>query len=115
MDKNKLTENVPLTPGLAHYCMTARYHSGDENGKSSAKFKALVLSDEARNAGYEDVWLVFEEYVFMKESSSSLKCRKNPAVVITGREHEGDENGMTYYQLARVMARKAVGDRKSVV
>lgn len=110
MDKNKLTENVPLTPGLAHYCMTARYHSGDENGKSSAKFKALVLSDEARNAGYEDVWLVFEDYVFMKESSSSLKCRQNPAVVITGREHEGDENGMTYYQLARVMARKAVGD-----
>lgn len=97
---------MPLTPELAHYCMTARYHSGDENGMSSAKFAALVISEEARASGYEDVWLVFEDYVFMKESSSSLACRENPAVVISGREHDGDENGMTHYQLARVMARK---------
>lgn len=105
--------DVPLTPELAHYCMTARCHSGDENGQSRARFAALVLSGEAKDAGYEDVWLVFEDYVAMKESSSSLSCRKNPAMVITGREHTRDENARTYYQLARVMARKKGESREA--
>ncbi len=107
--ETNLVADIPLTPDRPHYCMTARYHSGDENGKSCAKFAALVLSKEAREAGYEDVWLVFEDYVVMKESSSVLDCSAKPAVVIASREHTGDENAKTYYQLARVMAQKRAG------
>lgn len=117
MEKNiNSAGDSPLTPQLSHYCMTARCHSGDENGMSSAKFAALVVSEEAKEAGYGDAWLVFEDYAFMKESSSSLVCQKDPAVVITGREHTGDENGTTYYQLGRVMVwRKKDGEDEKVI
>ena len=39
------------------HCLTARYHWGDENGKSNAKFSCFALPDEAKKAGYTEVYL----------------------------------------------------------
>lgn len=90
--------------------MVGHYHRGDENGKSAAKFAALVLSDDARNAGFQDVWLMYDDVIREKESKSEVMLSEmdSPAIVITGRKHDGDENGYTEYQTAKVVASRVI-------
>lgn len=94
--------------------MIARYHHGDENGYSNAKFAALALSDEAIKAGYTDIWLEHADTVISLQESgkkygngkSTFHCQNAPAHVIIRRKHDGDENGITTYFTAKVIAEK---------
>lgn len=101
-----LQNNSEIKDMQSHYCMIARYHWGDENGKSNAKFARLTLSEEARQAGFVDVWLAYDSGITMKESNSHLEYDIEKPRVITRRIHSGDENGKTVYELASVIARK---------
>ena len=113
MDKTVHTEE--LSRNRYHHCMTARYHEGDENGKSQAKFATYVLSDEARAAGYLDVWLEYEDSVTVKESSSNVMCSQKPACVFMERKHSGDENASTTYQISRVVASRLREDGSTMI
>lgn len=97
------------------YCMVARYHSGDENGNSKAKFAKFKLSEEAKTAGYVDVWLEYEKSVTVKESSSDVRCSDKPACVFMERKHSGDENANTSYQISRVVASKIREDGSTML
>lgn len=92
------------------YCISARYHSGDENGKSALKFARIVLSQSAKDAGFADAWLEYARQVTQKESSSDVQCSVSPAEVFTERAHSGDENGSTTYTICRVVAEKIGAD-----
>ena len=103
--------NEVIVPGDKYrYCMVARYHEGDENGSSQAKFGDLKLSDEARAAGFSEVWLSFTRAVAAKESASKIVCNTSPAEVITRRMHGADENGTTCYELMKVVVSKKLPD-----
>lgn len=86
--------------------MTARYHKGDENGTSNAKFGKLALSQEARDAGFFDVWLKDIEPITQRESDSSVLLSSKPACCIGRRVHKGDENAKTTYYVRQIIAAK---------
>jgi hypothetical protein len=102
------------------YCLVERYHSGDENGKSNAVFAQFELPDEAKEAGFFDVWLEpLDSAIKIQESDkkgdkhSVVNCENDPAEVIIRRRHEGDENDTTTYYLAKVIAAREVSEGKT--
>ena len=103
---NYAANSVSVLDGKNRHCMVARYHSGDENDFSEAKFAKLALSDEAREAGFVDAWLEFTRAIQVQESNSSVVCKTSPCEVITRRLHGGDENGITYYEFMKVVVSK---------
>ena len=104
----------------AHFCLIARKHDGDKNGTTNVRYAVPSLSDEAKKAGFTDVWLEYTNEVAMQESGKSgegyslLPYHLDPVQVITKRRHEGDENGTTTYSLAKVVAQKNVSNEKKL-
>ncbi|WP_271218537.1 hypothetical protein [Streptosporangium carneum] len=75
--------------------IVGRWHSGDENG--STKYLAGQMYWQGKPIYFADPRWTGD----MKESNHSFTA---PAgTVITGRRHQGDENGYTRYQYARVV------------
>ena len=72
--------------------MIGREHQGDENGNTRylcSSFTSSVIDVDS------PVWSVS-----VKESSSSYVCPSDK--VMTGRSHDGDENGSTKYRCSKV-------------
>ncbi|SEC27772.1 hypothetical protein SAMN05428945_2482 [Streptomyces sp. 2224.1] len=74
--------------------LSGRQHSGDENGQT--RYATASLTWQGRNVHLTSYrWTAGQ-----RESSSHSKA--GPEEVMVGRQHNGDENGQTYYQYARV-------------
>ncbi|MFY0255282.1 hypothetical protein ACDQ55_15140 [Chitinophaga sp. 30R24] len=81
--------------------MIGRHHSGDENGQTLYMYATLKAVDssgntvpgtfEVENSGWSSP---------QKESSSDFAAPRNQ--VITAREHQGDENGQTWYKTGQI-------------
>lgn len=78
--------------------LTGRCHSGDENGKTWFEDAELEAVDESGNPVSGVIRVSSEEWSeWTKESSGQGFDALNNRVLV-GREHKGDENGMTRYQ-----------------
>lgn len=99
-NKNLRAANVETH---SQYCMISRYHHGDENGKSNAKFAKFRLSDEAKEAGFSEVWLAYEKTISAKEAGMEVSYDEDKPLVITRRIHSGDENAYSIYEMASVI------------
>lgn len=78
----------------ANQVMTARKHYGDEEEETSYKCGKVTQFGELTTVKHK-------EYPAINEKGSKFKCDKD--TVMTGREHEGDENGTTIYTCAEVV------------
>ena len=92
----------------SQYCMVARYHSGDENGKSNAKFAKFVIPEDAKSAGFSEVWLAYDSTISDRESGMEMLYDEDHPLVITRRTHIGDENAYSVYERASVVVIKDV-------
>lgn len=80
--------------------IVGRCHTGDENGMTQYKYTTLSFGEKqmvTRNHVWSD-WIV--ESGKNSGGSSTFNCPPN--TVMTGREHQGDENGNTRYQFAEL-------------
>lgn len=102
------------TADRKYYCISARYHSGDEKGDSAVRFARITLPQAAKDAGFSDAWLEYARQVTQKESNSDVQCASSPAEVFTERAHSGDENGSTTYTIYKVAAEKIAADGSSL-
>lgn len=78
--------------------LIGRGHRGDENGPTTYKYAALLIIQRP------DLQMTTTDHQWsnwFKESSGQW-FRASNGRVLTGREHEGDENGQTRYQTAVV-------------
>lgn len=80
--------------------LIGRKHSGDENGSTTYQSAPLVIdpnTGESRTITISDTsgWIDAGK-------QSSLKYKAPAGYVITGRKHDGDENGRTYFKISRV-------------
>ena len=78
----------------ANQVMTGRKHHGDEEEETSYKCGKINQFGELTTVKHK-------EYSPIKEAGSRFKCDTD--TVMTGREHEGDENGQTTYTCAEVV------------
>jgi hypothetical protein len=78
--------------------LTGRWHSGDENGSTRYQYACLYVELEGEPS--LSVTRNRVQSAQMKESGSSYQCPPN--TFLTGRWHEGDENGKTQYEYADV-------------
>lgn len=82
--------------------LTGRCHSGDENGKTWFEDAELEAVDESGNPVSGVIRVSSEEWSeWTKESSGQGFDALNNRVLV-GREHKGDENGLTRYATAIV-------------
>ncbi|GAA5615130.1 hypothetical protein Spla01_06335 [Streptomyces platensis] len=77
-----------------HKALVGRVHSGDENG--STRYATASMTWQGR-----PVTLTSYRWTPGQRESSS-HSRAGAGEVMTGRQHNGDENGQTFYQYARV-------------
>ncbi|WP_420125976.1 hypothetical protein [Longimicrobium sp.] len=109
VDTRVMTEGVSVTESSGQWAiapenqvMTERRHQGDENGTTTYAFSYchLVLDADDVTVG-PALWTGW-----MQESGKSSVGYSEficpPGAVMTGREHQGDENGNTRYQYADV-------------
>ncbi len=82
--------------------IVGRLHTGDENKKTQYKYGKLSIMND--NSTYEVILSDYKWSDSMKESNSSFHCP--PSCIIVGREHSGDENGLTRYAYKEVGIRK---------
>lgn len=77
--------------------LTGRCHSGDENGKTWYEYAELEAVDENGNvmSGKISVGPVTWSSAITESSGLGFDAPTNQ--VIVGREHKGDENGITTY------------------
>ncbi len=82
--------------------LTGRCHSGDENGKTWFEDAELEAVDESGNLVSGVITVSSSEWSeWAKESSGQGFDALNNRVIV-GREHKGDENGLTRYATALV-------------
>jgi hypothetical protein len=80
--------------------MIGRKHSGDENGTTTYRSAPLVVDP---NTGVSLVVTIGDTSEWKKAGKqSSLNFQAPAGYVITGRKHDGDENGETYFKISRV-------------
>lgn len=85
--------------------IVGRKHTGDENGMTEYQYAPLI-ADPTQSTSLS-VTLASVHWVDAgKESASDFNAP--PGWVIVGREHEGDENGDTKYQIAQVLVGSAI-------
>lgn len=84
--------------------MTGRYHNGDENGKTYYQEATLKAIDtEGKDVSLGEIKVeVNEKWSDYITESSGDGYDAPSGYVIVGREHDGDENGKTRYQIARI-------------
>lgn len=80
--------------------LIGRMHKGDENGNTTYLSAPLVVdpnTGESRTISISDTsgWIDAGK-------QSSLNYQAPAGYVITGRKHDGDENGHTYFKISRV-------------
>lgn len=91
--------------------MTGRHHSGDENGRTYYNYSKIFSLEPNTEPAPKDTKIVPDKRMrseSMKESNSSFLCPPN--MVLTGRFHSGDENGITMYEYASLKAISADGE-----
>ena len=91
--------------------MTGRHHSGDENGRTYYNFSKIFSLEPNTEPAPKDTKIIPDKRMqseSMKESNSSFLCPPN--MVLTGRFHSGDENGITIYEYASLKAISADGE-----
>lgn len=95
--------NGEMVLGKGNEIMTERRHEGDENGQTEDVFHQPKVIDCHGNeqSDMEVILFNFDTQGFAKESKSDVFGR-----LITGRLHQGDENGKTQYQTVIVKVRK---------
>ena len=87
--------------------ITGREHSGDENGETRYRYSEIFI-DGVPCATYNNHWSAEK-----KESSGEWALAKN-CEVMTGRRHEGDENGQSKYQFSSIGVSPTVTDSVKV-
>jgi hypothetical protein len=83
-----------------NFALVGRMHKGDENGDTTYQYAPLVVdpnAEETRTINISDTsgWIDAGK-------ESALNYQAPAGYVITGRKHDGDENGTTYFQISRV-------------
>lgn len=73
--------------------MTGRWHDGDENGKTQYQYSRLIPAANAVSVEATSICGAIKE-----SSDEKFECPED--MVMTGRMHDGDENGTTYYQFS---------------
>ncbi|GLK11211.1 hypothetical protein GCM10017600_46170 [Streptosporangium carneum] len=91
------TETVKESAGVSFRCpvnqvLTGRAHSGDENGNTTYYCSSISINDQPVTVGISS-WSPPQ-----KESTSRFAAPIGE--VLTGRRHQGDENGPTEYRHA---------------
>lgn len=82
--------------------IVGRKHTGDENGETVYKYGALEFENTEDAEKYVIVFLDSGWSKQIKESAAEkFQCLNGHMIV--GREHIGDENGMTRYKTSRVV------------
>jgi len=87
-----------------HTVLVGRWHEGDENGDTQYLSAGLRILDDPFTEVDPSVRITVENHIWHKEeneSRSSFIAKDNR--VITGRRHEGDENGPTWYRTSIVL------------
>ena len=87
--------------------ITGREHSGDENGETRYRYSEIFI-DGVPCATYNNHWSAEK-----KESSGEWALAKT-CEVMTGRRHEGDENGQSKYQFSSIGVSPTVTDSVKV-
>lgn len=84
----------------ANTLLVGRKHKGDENGETTYKSAPLMVDP---NTGESREILIVEQSDWIDAGSQSgLDYQAPDGYVITGRKHNGDENGRTYFKISRV-------------
>ena len=110
-DSIKESRNVWVSSDANRF-MTGRHHSGDENGQTFYHFSEAQYSFQTSDRAPEGTRLVpdiRQTTASQKESNSYFLCPSN--CVMTGRKHDGDENGDTIYEYASLKAIDAEGNK----
>ncbi len=78
--------------------LTGRCHSGDENGKTWYEYSTLAAFDENNSVVQGNIIVDDIQWSpwFKESSGNGYDAVENR--VLVGRQHTGDENGMTRYQ-----------------
>jgi len=100
--------DIKESDGTIYLCptgsvMTGRWHSGDENGNTKYQYATLKAVDETgqqQNVTIEVTDIQWSDEI--QESSGTLFQAPADRVIV-GRQHTGDENGMTRYATAVVL------------
>lgn len=84
----------------ANMVMIGRMHQGDENGNTYYKSAPLMVDPSTGQTGTATIANQSDWIDAGKQSALSYQA---PAGwVITGRKHDGDENGKTYFKISQV-------------
>lgn len=100
-EKTEYNSHFECTSGRV---MTGRYHKGDEKGNTNYEEAPLKTIDaEGNDVSIGEIKVEVDEKWsdYIKESSGDGYDAPS-GYVIVGREHNGDENGKTSYQIARI-------------
>lgn len=93
--------------------LTGRKHMGDENGKTLCQYSPLVAIDVNGNVRQGTISVIKRRWTeWVSESDSFYLAPDN--CVITGRQHNGDENGLTRYEVGEVMFNNVKAKVKTV-
>lgn len=76
--------------------MTGRSHDGDENGDTQYACATLTVNGRQLEV-IPDAWMWNGS-----EKNSKFECIHGKGVVLVGRQHQGDENGVTLYRCAKI-------------
>jgi hypothetical protein len=81
--------------------MIGRQHQGDENGNTFYQSAPLILDPNTHQTG--TVTLSAPSNWIDAGKQSALSYKAPNGYVITGRKHDGDENGQTYFKISQVL------------
>lgn len=104
---SKVVENGPIKESNSTFTcpagtvMVGRRHKGDENGDTYYKTAPLMVDP---NAGQSATITITNTSDWIDAGKQSKLDYQAPAGwVITGRKHDGDENGKTYFKISQVL------------
>lgn len=98
--KSESKDSIFVAP--SDMILTGRKHMGDENGITVCQYSPLVALDVNGNVIQGTIKIINRRWTeWSKESDSFINVPDN--CVITGRQHNGDENGSTRYEIGEVM------------
>jgi hypothetical protein len=106
-DLQKVVENGPIKESNSTFLcpentvMIGRMHQGDENKDTYYRSAPLMVDPSTGQAGTVNIANPSDWIDAGKQSELSYQA---PAgFVITGRKHDGDENGKTYFKISEVL------------
>lgn len=91
-----------------NFVMIARKHDGDENGHTY--YQAAPLMVDPSHGGAATVTISDTSGWLDAGKQSKLNYQAPEGYVITGRKHDGDENGHTYFKISRVFVSNTIAN-----